>query len=547
MRRNAIIVLMSFILIIGLQSNQDRYFEISKNIETFNKLFKELNRYYVDDVDPTELMEIGINAMLESLDPYTVYLSGAELDDYRLQTTGKYGGIGARIGMLKDKVMVTEPYEGFPAYLAGLRAGDVIIEVNGKSTDGYGTEDVSQILRGQPGTDVTVKIRREVSDEEHEFTITRGEVKIDNVPYFGMVNDDIGYIKLTNFAEKAGQEVSNALMALKDDHELTGVILDLRGNGGGLLHEAVNVSNVFIDKGVEIVSTKGKVEDSDKSYKTLNKATDAEIPLIVLTDGGSASASEIVCGSIQDLDRGVVIGQRSYGKGLVQITRPLPYKSKLKVTTSKYYIPSGRCIQAIDYVHRSLDEDATEIPDSLRRVFKTKGGRDVLDGAGIDPDLTLEIDYIANVTRSLIRNNHVFHFATQYWNENEALRDDASFKMNEGEFTGFVNYLEGKDYDYITRSEKKLDELMETSKEESYYSAIEETLKEMEAEMDDDKKNDLQKNKDEIIRVLELEIVSRYHFQKGRIKSSLQDDPEVLEAISTIEDRETYSNILAAK
>jgi len=547
MKRNIIIIFMSAILIIGLQSNQDRYFEISKNIETFNKLFKELNRFYVDDVDPTELMEVGINAMLESLDPYTVYLSGAELDNYRMQTTGKYGGIGARIGMIQDKVMVTEPYEGFPAFNAGLRAGDIIVEVDGKSTAGYNTEDVSQILRGQPGTDVKVKIDREVSGKTEEYTITRGEVKIDNVPYFGMVNDEIGYIKLINFAENAGKEVGDALKALKADYSITGVILDLRGNGGGLLHEAVNVSNVFIDKGVEIVSTKGKVEDSDKSYKTLNKAVDSEIPLVVLTDGGSASASEIVSGSIQDLDRGVIIGQRSFGKGLVQITRPLPYKSKLKVTTSKYYIPSGRCIQAIDYVHRSLDEDAQTIPDSLRRAFEPKGGRRVLDGAGIEPDLSTDIDIIANVTRSLLRNNHMFHYATEYWNANPELRGGASFNMNDAEFSEFIQFLEGKEYEYTTKSERKLEQLMEISKEESYYSAIEESLTELEDKMSADKKNDIDKNKAEIKRVLELEIVSRYEFQKGRIEASLIDDPDVLEAVGTIGDNSKYNDILAVK
>jgi carboxyl-terminal processing protease len=535
------------LLFAGLQSSQDRYFEISKNIETFTKLFKELNTYYVDDVDPTELMEIGINAMLNSLDPYTVFLSGAELDDYRLQTTGKYGGIGARIGMLDDFVMVTEPYEGFPAFNAGLRAGDVIVEVDGKSTKGYNTDEVSQILRGQPGTDVKVKILREISGEEMEFTITRGEVKIDNVPYFGMLNDDIGYIKLSNFAEKAGKEVSDALAALKDEHTLNGIVLDLRGNGGGLLHEAVNVSNVFIDKGVEIVSTKGKVEDADKSYKTLNKAVDEEIPLIVLTDAGSASASEIVSGSVQDLDRGVIIGQRSYGKGLVQITRPLPYKSKLKVTTSKYYIPSGRCIQAIDYMHRSLEEDALEIPDSLRRSFKTKGGRDVMDGAGIEPDIPTEVEIIANITRSLIRNNHIFNYATDYWHRNDELREGVSFRMTDAEFDEFVQFLEGKDYAYSTLSEKELEDLMKVSKKESYYDAIEETMEELEEKMIADKENDIQKNKDEIKRVLELEIVSRYEFQKGRIESSLQDDPDVLEAVATIKDRSTYTEILAAK
>ncbi|MCB0502776.1 MAG: S41 family peptidase, partial [Bacteroidetes bacterium] len=441
MKRKAIIFLVAIGLFFSLQSGQDRYFEISKNIETFNMLFKELNRYYVDDVDPSELMEIGIDAMLRSLDPYTVYLSGAELDNYRMATTGQYGGIGARIGMMDDNVVVTDPYEGFPAYNAGLRAGDIITEVDGKSTKGYDTEEVSQILRGQPGTDVVVKVNRSVSNETMELTITRGDIVIQNVPYFGMVEEGVGYIKLTNFAENAGKEVGDALSALKEEHKLSSVILDLRGNGGGLLHEAVNVTNVFVDKGVEVVSTKGKETDNDKSYKTLNKSVDSEIPLVVLTDGGSASASEIVSGAIQDLDRGVVIGQRTYGKGLVQITRPLPYKSKLKVTTSKYYIPSGRCIQAIDYVNRHLDERAKELPDSLRRAFKTQTGREVLDGAGIDPDVTTEIETISNVSRSLINHNLIFNYATIYWNKHKELTNGSKFQLTEEEFNDFVEYI----------------------------------------------------------------------------------------------------------
>lgn len=545
MKRKAIIFLVAIGLFFSLQSGQDRYFEISKNIETFNMLFKELNRYYVDDVDPSELMEIGIDAMLRSLDPYTVYLSGAELDNYRMATTGQYGGIGARIGMMDDNVVVTDPYEGFPAYNAGLRAGDIITEVDGKSTKGYDTEEVSQILRGQPGTDVVVKVNRSVSNETMELTITRGDIVIQNVPYFGMVEEGVGYIKLTNFAENAGKEVGDALSALKEEHKLSSVILDLRGNGGGLLHEAVNVTNVFVDKGVEVVSTKGKETDNDKSYKTLNKAVDSEIPLVVLTDGGSASASEIVSGAIQDLDRGVVIGQRTYGKGLVQITRPLPYKSKLKVTTSKYYIPSGRCIQAIDYVNRHLDERAKELPDSLRRAFKTQTGREVLDGAGIDPDVTTEIETISNVSRSLINHNLIFNYATIYWNKHKELTNGSKFQLTEEEFNDFVEYISDKDYDYTTASEQKIKELLDAAKEESYYEAVKSTIYDLQAQVVEDKKNDIQKNKEEIEMILGLEIISRYQFQKGRIEASLIGDPDINEALTVFKDQSIYNKILA--
>jgi carboxyl-terminal processing protease len=547
MKRKIAVIAIALVLFIGLRSNQDRYFEISKNIETFNMLFKELNRHYVDDVDPSELMTIGIEAMLESLDPYTVFLSGAELDNYRMVTTGQYGGIGARIGSIDGDIVVTDPYENFPAYNAGLRAGDKIIEVDGKPTKGYDTEAISEILRGQPGTNVKVKVERTVANKTMDLTIVRGDITIKNVPYFGLISNEIGYIKLSNFAENAGKEVADALTALKEEHQIKGVVLDLRGNGGGLLHEAVNVTNVFVDKGAEVVSTKGKEVENDKVYKTLNKAIDTEIPLVVLTDRGSASASEIVSGSIQDLDRGVVIGQSTFGKGLVQITRPLPYKSKLKVTTSKYYIPSGRCIQAIDYGNRHLDESATQIPDSLRKAFKTQAGRTVLDGAGIDPDISVPMETISNISISLLNNNHIFNYATQFWNANETLRDNSKFKLTDAEFEAFKNYLSDKKYDYETVTEQKLNELKKVTEEENYHDAIETIIKDLEVKILADKKNDLVKFQDEIKRILEIEIVSRYAFEKGRIENSLTDDPDVKEAFKVFSDIKSYNSILAKK
>lgn len=547
MKRKIIIGFVAITLFVGLQSGQDRFFEISKNIETFNMLFKELNRNYVDDVDPSELMKIGIDAMLESLDPYTVYLSGAELDNYRMATTGKYGGIGARIGLIDDKVTVTDPYEDFPAFNAGIRAGDVILEVDGKSTKGYNTEDVSQILRGQPGTEVKVKIERPISKEQQNLTIKRGDIKINNVPYYGLADDKTGYIKLSNFSQNAGKEVADALTELKDKHNIEGVILDLRGNGGGLLFEAINVTNVFIDKGVEVVSTKGKLTENNKAYSTLNKAVDTEFPLVVLTDQGSASASEIVSGAIQDLDRGVVIGQSTFGKGLVQITRPLPYKSKLKVTTSKYYIPSGRCIQAVDYVNRSLDEQAEALPDSLRRAFKTKNGRTVLDGAGVDPDIIKTPEMVANITRSLVTKNHVFHYATKYVANHPNLRDGTKFKLTDAEYQDFLSYISDKDYDYTTYSERKIEELLEIAEDEKMLEAISATAKTLESQIEQEKTKDLEKYADEIKEFIELQIVGRYEMQKGRIEASLFSDPEVAAAIEVLENKTEYDGILAGK
>ena len=340
----------------------DNYFEMSKNLDIFTTLYKEVNTYYVDDIEPSKFMRTGIDAMLESLDPYTNYISEAETEDYRFQVTGQYGGIGATIGMRENEIMITEPYESFPAQKEDLRPGDILLEIDGKSMKGKTTSDVSKLLKGQPKTKVKLKIKREGTGELVK-EITREEIHVKNVPYFGMINENIGYIKLTGFTNDAGKEVKDALTELKKNDKLTSVILDVRGNPGGLLHESVNVVNVFVSKGQEVVSTKGKAKEWDKSYHTLGQVVDAEIPLVVLTSRSSASASEIVSGTIQDLDRGVIIGQRTFGKGLVQSTRPLTYNSQLKVTTAKYYIPSGRCIQALDYSHRNEDGSVGSVPD----------------------------------------------------------------------------------------------------------------------------------------------------------------------------------------
>jgi len=530
-----------------LTSAADRYFEISKNLEIFTSLFRELNTYYVDEVDPNKLMETGINAMLSSLDPFTNYITGADLDDYQLQTTGKYGGIGARISRIGEYVIITEPYEGSPAQKSGLEAGDAILEIDGKSAKGYNADDITQLLRGQPGTSVKVLVRKEFTNEEKIITITRGDILLENVPYYGMLPDNMGYIKLVSFSENAGKEVGDALKKLKEANPaLKGVVLDLRGNGGGLLHEAINICNVFVDKGIEVVSTKGKITDANKIYQTLNKAVDTQIPLAVLTDGGSASASEIVSGSIQDLDRGIVIGQRTYGKGLVQITRPIAYKAKLKVTTSKYYIPSGRCIQAIDYSHRDEEGAAHEIPDSLRKAYTTKNGRKVLDGAGIDPDIKMEPETMLGITEALYIHNHIFLFANLYKYRNKELRDGNKFRMSDTEYNDFKTYLEGKEYDYTTTSEEMLETLKETAKEEQYFDAIKNTFQDLEAKMIHDKQNDLVKHKSQIMRALEMEIANRFGYQKGRIENSLTDDPEVLKAISILQNQAEYKKTLSA-
>ncbi|MEI2762056.1 S41 family peptidase [Methanothrix soehngenii] len=523
----------------------DRYFELSKNIEIFTTLFKELNTYYVDDVDPNKLMETGIESMLASLDPFTNYISGADIDEYQLQTTGKYDGVGSRIMKIDDYIVISDPYEGYPAQKAGLESGDIILEIDGKSAKGYTTDQMSNLLKGQPNTSIKIKIKQNSTGLEKELTITRAEIQIKNVPYFGMINDEIGYIKLDNFAEKAGQEVADAMKDLKENNpKLSGVIFDLRGNGGGLLNEAINVANVWIDKGLKIVYTKGKTADSNHEYQTQNKPVDLQIPLIVLIDEGTASASEIVSGSIQDLDRGIVIGQNSYGKGLVQITRPIAYKSRLKVTTSKYYIPSGRCIQRIDYTHRDSEGVAKVLPDSLRKSFKTKIGRIVKDGAGIEPDVKTEEELMADVTISLFENNHFFTFANLYKKNHSTLLGDSKYKMTDAEYVEFVEFVKGKSFKYETDTEKALKALKKTAEEEKYFAALQPAISTLESEILSEKGDDLMKFKSEIKRILQMEIVSRYKYEKGRIASSLTEDKDIATALEYFIEIEKYNKLL---
>lgn len=522
----------------------DNYFEMSKNLDIFATLFRELNIYYVDDTNPGDLMKTGIDAMLETLDPYTNYIPESDIEDYRFMTTGMYGGIGALIRKKEEHVVIAEPYEDFPAHKSGLMAGDIILQVNDESAKGKTTSEMSKILKGQSGTTIKLLIKRTGEKEPFEVELTREEIKIKDVPYSGMLTDGVGYIKLTSFTETASKEVINAYKDLKEKNDLKSLILDLRGNGGGLLREAVNIVNVFVEKGQEIVRTKGKVMDWDKIHKALNNPIDTEIPLVVLMDNNSASASEIVSGAIQDLDRGVIVGQKSFGKGLVQQTRNLSYNAKLKVTVAKYYIPSGRCIQKLDYSHREKNKKAAQIPDSLIADFKTKNGRTVHDGEGIMPDLLIDKEAPGNITISLRNKMHLFDFATKYRREHPTIVAAGEFKLSNKEYQDFVAFLEGKDYEYTTRSEKMLEELEEAAMEEKYYDDIEEEYTELKNKMQHNKESDLFTFQDEITKMLENEIISRYYYQKGRIEASLAADPDIEKAIEALENKEMYASIL---
>lgn len=519
-------------------------FEISKNIDIFTSVYKELNTYYVDDLDPNKLMRTGIDAMLESLDPYTNYISEAELEGYKFQITGNYGGIGATIRPVNGKMTITDVFEGFPAADAGLKAGDILKEVDGFIVTTM-QNGISEVMRGSAGSEVTITIYRPYEDKEYTYTLKRADVNTGNVPYSGMINEQIGYIILTQFTENAGRNVEQAYKELKAANpQLSGIVLDLRGNPGGLLREAVEVSNVFLDKGLEIVSTKGRVKDWDKTFLSINPPTDTEIPLVVLTSRSSASASEIVAGVIQDYDRGVIIGQKTFGKGLVQTTRDVSYKTKLKLTTAKYYIPSGRCIQAIDYALRNEDGSVGKIPDSLKATFQTQAGRTVYDGGGIDPDIALEEDTYRDITYTLQSEDHIFNFATAWVAAHPNIGPASAFTLDSSDYAEFVAYLADKDVTYTTTTEEQLNELEESAKKDAYYDAVLEEVQHMRQRIEEDKVNDLYKFKDEIMYELVREITGRYYYFSGRVETSFRYDPEIQEAVRLLSNKDQYQKIL---
>jgi carboxyl-terminal processing protease len=520
----------------------DNFFEISKNLEIFATLYKELNLYYVDETQPGDLMKTGIDAMLESLDPYTNYITESNIEDYRFMTTGQYGGIGSLIRSIDGDVYISEPYEGSPAQKSGLRAGDKILMIDGVDISDKDQEEISSLLKGQSGTGLKVTYER--FDIINEVEITREEIKIPDVPYYGMLNNKVGYISLNSFTQTASKEVREAFVELKNDHGMEKLIFDLRGNGGGLLREAINIVNFFVPKGQEVVRTKGKISEWDRTHVALNEPLDLEMPLVILVDQGSASASEIVSGAIQDLDRGVVVGNTTFGKGLVQQTKDLQYNSKLKLTVAKYYIPSGRCIQKLDYSHKTDDGTVEEVPDSLLKKFETEAGRVVMDGRGIEPDIKVEDDELPHIILSLLTENLFFKYANDYSRNHESIADAADFDLTDEEYNEFVAYLEGKNYSYTTDTEKEFEKLVRIAKDEKYYGMSESAFEEMEKAISSKKNNDLQIFRENIEPILENEIVSRYYYQKGRIKNSLSDDAAVDTALSVLADSEKYRQIL---
>lgn len=527
--------------------NTDSYFEISKNLDIFNSVLKELNTYYVDPIEPGKLIKAGIDNMLQDLDPYTNYITESDFEEYQFQTTGKYGGIGATMRKTKDSIFVRDVYEGSPADLAGLHPGDRVISISGKSVIGREIEDISVLLKGSPGTEVTIKIRDAYTGVVSEKNITRNEIELSSVPFGGLYgqNNDIAYVKLTQFTPHCSRLVKAQLDSLKKvQPNMKGVVLDLRGNPGGLLSEAVAVCNLFVDKGQLVVSTKGKLKEWEQEFKTGQKPWNTEIPVTVLINSSSASASEIVSGTLQDLDRGVVIGERSYGKGLVQTTRPLGYNSRLKLTTAKYYTPSGRCIQALDYSHRNEDGSVGEIPDSLKKEYKTAGGRKVLSGGGVEPDVKVPGIIPSKLAITLYLKNYIFDYATLYAKDHSTIAPAAEFSMSSDEYKAFEKWLNTKDYSYKTETEIRLDSLKSSAKREDYYSQIETAYKSLESKLHHDKQQDLDKHSAEVKDLLEGEIVSRYYYMRGRAQQGLRTDKQFAKALTLLENKQEYSSIL---
>lgn len=521
----------------------ERYFEIAKNLDIFATLFKEVNALYVEEVNPNKLVRTGIDAMLGSLDPYTNYIPEDEVEDFRTVNTGQYGGIGAITREIGDRTVVTMLMEGYGAQKGGLQIGDEILKIDDISLAKLTREESGQVMKGQVGTPVSLTIMRFGVEEPIKLEFKRERIKLTNVPYSGMIDNDIAYIQLSDFTPDAAKEVKNALVQLKEKGA-KGAILDLRANPGGLLIEAVNITNLFIPKGKLVVSTKGKIPENNLSYESLNLPIDTEIPVTVLINRGSASASEIVAGTLQDYDRAVIIGEKSYGKGLVQVSRPLSYNSQLKVTTAKYYTPTGRCIQVLDYGHRRDDGSVGSIPDSLKKTFKTTNGRPVYDGGGIDPDIKTQNPESHMLTQVLFEKGYLFDYATQYVAKHPDAVDPRSFSLNDEEYQQFLNWMKTKNYSYKSYMEYQLQQFTEEAKKEKYYSELKSQLDLVSARIAESKKNELVLHKDEIKMLLEEDIVSRYHLEKGSVESGFKYDKDIKTATEVLRDNARYKKLL---
>jgi carboxyl-terminal processing protease len=545
MKIKKLLVILAIVVLGGIAffsfTNDQKNFEIAKNLDIYYSLFRELNTYYVDEINPGKLVKTSIDKMLESLDPYTNYIPESDVEDFRFMTTGEYAGIGAMISKHNKDIVVAEPYEGFPAQKSGLKAGDIILEVEGKSTATMSTEDVSNLLKGPALKPVRIKIQRPTEKKPADITVVREKISIDAIPYFGMVDNKTAYIRLSSFTENCGEEFKKVFLELKKQYNPESLIIDLRSNPGGLLKESVEIVNLFVPKGSEIVSVRGKIKAMESMYKAEANPVDTIVKIAVLTNRGSASASEIVTGAIQDLDRGIVVGTRTFGKGLVQNVRPLSYNTQLKITTAKYYIPSGRCIQALDYSHRNEDGSVGNVPDSLISGFNTRNGRKVYDGGGVVPDVNLSDNSISNLTVELVTKFTIFDFATQFAAKNPTIPQPEEFQISDAIYSDFVAFVKSSNFKYDSDTEDALSELIKTAKSEKYYDVAGEEFKSLEAKLKPDLDKDLMLFRKEISDLLKDEIIGRYYYQKGAIRATLNEDSDILKAREILNKPEVYA------
>ena len=545
-RRNGIIVAIVLITVafFSFKSGDDRNFQIAKNLDIFNSIVKELDMFYVDTIDPNKTIREGIDNMLYSLDPYTVYYPENDQDELEMMVKGSYGGIGSliRYNPKSKYTVIAEPYEGMPAAESGLKAGDLLLEIDGK--DLKGNSDVSTLLRGQVGTSFKLKVQRPGVKEPLEFNIVRRSIQMPTIPYYGVMDGQVGYINLSSFSGNPSKDFKKAFLDLKKQG-ITSLVIDLRNNGGGLLDQAVEIVNMFVPRGKTIVTTKGKIKQASNTYKTLREPLDTDIPIAVLVNSGTASSSEILSGSLQDLDRAVIVGNRTYGKGLVQVPRSLPYGGNLKITTSKYYIPSGRCVQAIDYAHRNEDGSVARIPDSLTTVFHTAAGREVRDGGEVSPDIEVKQERLPNILFYLVRDNLIFDYATDYCLKHPAIASAKEFELTDADYEEFKNKVKGADFKYDQQSEKILNTLKEAAEFEGYMKDASDEFKALENKLKHNLDRDLDYFSKDIKKMIAEEIIKRYYYQEGAIIQQLKDDKDLDEAVKVLTNPERYQQILS--
>ncbi len=523
----------------------ERRFEVSKQLDILNAIVKEVEMFYVDSVETEKMVRRGIDAMLKGLDPYTEYYPEQETDNIKLLVTGEYGGVGAYIRARDGGVIITEPFEGMPAALAGLKAGDRILMIDTADVRQTTTERVSELLKGTPNSKVVIKIERPGEKKPRKVEVTRKQVSLKQVVHYGVYGDGTGYIYLEGFKERSADEVRDALEDLKQNHHIKSLVLDLRDNGGGLLSSAVQIVNLFVPKGREVLSTRGKMKLWDRTYRTTLDPVDSVIPLAVLINGNSASAAEIVSGALQDMDRAVLIGNRSFGKGLVQTPRELPYDGQIKITTSKYYIPSGRCIQQLDYSHRNADGSVSAVPDSLTSVFHTASGRPVRDGGGIRPDFEMEEKKTPTMLFYIVTDFALFDFFTDWVRAHPTIAPAKDFVLSDADYDAFKKRLKEANFTYDRQSEKALKSLKEVAEHEGYLAEDSATFAALEARLKPNLDRDLERYKDDIKKIISAEIVKRYYYQEGEMIENLKGDKTLAKALEVLADRELYRKTLS--